>query len=142
MITHIQFAFAWTAVALIAMLALSVPAENVAMAYDGKTVTVTEKDGGGKVSLGKGDTLVVRVESQRSTGYIWKIVKNDGAVLKQSGPPEYEKTEKPLPGAKGIEIFRFRAEASGTSELELQYARPFEKDKAPAKTFKLTVKVD
>jgi inhibitor of cysteine peptidase len=142
MIAHIRLAIPVFALLLAAFLAPAVHLENPAMAADAKTVTVTEKDSGGKVKVAKGDTLLVRVESQRSTGYSWKLAKNDAVVLKQVGPPEFEKTEKPLPGAKAIEIFRFRAEASGTSELELQYARPFEKDKAPAKTFKLTVKVE
>jgi predicted secreted protein len=40
------------------------------------------------------------------------------------------------------QVFRFRAEARGAAALELEYKRPFEKDKAPARTVKLQVAVD
>jgi inhibitor of cysteine peptidase len=118
---------------------LVVLVEYSAMAGDAKTITVSEKDSGTKVKLAKGDTLVVRLEVQGGTGFTWKIAKNDDAVLKSQGKPEVERPEKPKPGGKVTHIYRFTAEKAGAAELEMHYARPFEKDKAPAKTFKLTL---
>jgi inhibitor of cysteine peptidase len=106
---------------------------------DGKTVTVTEKDNGATIKLSKADRLVVRLEVQGGTGFTWKIAKIDEAVLKPMGKPDVEKPEKPKPGGKVVHIYRFTVEKAGTSNLEMHYARPFEKDKAPAKTFKLKV---
>ncbi len=109
----------------------------------GKTVTVTvkAKDKEGKVKLAKGDTLEVRLLSNRTTGFSWQVAKIDKDKLKAQGKPVYEVPRKPLPGAGGVEVFRFTAEAAGKSELELIYRRPFEKDKPPAKTFRLTVEI-
>lgn len=123
-------------------LGIGVVRENIAMATDAKTVTVTEKDDGTKIKLNKGDTLVLRLVAQPGTAFSWSIAKNDADLLKQQGKVETERPEKPLPGGKVTQIFRFRAEAAGSSALELNYARPFDKDKAPAKTFKLEAKVE
>jgi inhibitor of cysteine peptidase len=110
----------------------------------GKTVTVTVKarDKEGKVKLAKGDTLEVRLLSNRTTGFGWQIGKNDNDKLKSLGRPTYERPKKPLPGAGGVDVFRFTAEAPGKTELELVYKRPFEKDKPPAKTYKLSVEIE
>jgi predicted secreted protein len=56
------------------------------------------------------------------------------------GKPETVPAKKGVIGGKATMIFRFQAVA-GTSDLELHYKRPFEKDKKPAKTFKVTVEV-
>jgi len=110
----------------------------------GKTVPVTVKDRDkeGKVNLARGDTLEVRLPSNRTTGFSWQVAKIEKDRLKSQGKPVYEVPKKPLPGAGGVEVFRFTAEAVGKTELELIYKRPFEKDKPPAKTYKLTVEIE
>jgi inhibitor of cysteine peptidase len=106
------------------------------------TVTVKAKDKEGKAKLARGDMLEVRLPSNRTTGFGWQLAKYDKDKLKSQGKPEYEKPKKPLPGAGGVEVFRFTAEAAGKTELELVYKRPFEKDKPPARTYKLTVEIE
>jgi len=107
----------------------------------GRTVTLIEKDSGTKVKLATGDTLLVKLEMQAGTGFSWAIAKNDKEQLLQQGKVEIEKPSK-LPGGKATQVFRFKAEKTGTSDLELQYKRPFEKDKEPARTFKVTVTIE
>lgn len=124
-----------------ACLALSVNREN-AMADEPKTVTVTEEDNNSTVKLAKGDTLVLRLVEQPGTAFGWKLMHKKEEVLKEQGKVETEKPEKPLPGGKVTKVWRFKAEAAGTAELELHYVRPFDKDKPPAKTFKLKVKAE
>jgi inhibitor of cysteine peptidase len=112
------------------------------MTTNPKTVTVTEKEKDTTVTLNKGDVLVVKLSIQGGTGYTWVVAKKNAAVLKPMGKPETEKPDKPKPGGSLTMVFRFTAEAKGTSDLEMEYKRPFEKDKAPLKTFKLSVKVE
>ena len=45
-------------------------------------------------------------------------------------------------GVGGNEVWTFQALAAGKTEIVLGYARPWEKDKEPAQTFKVTVVVD
>ena len=107
-----------------------------------KTVTATDKEDKGKVTVPKGGTLVVKLPITTGTGYTWEVAKNDTDRLKLAGKPTMEKPDKPVPGAKTTQVFRFEAAAAGTTELTLEYKRPFEKDKPPAKTYRLTVKVE
>jgi predicted secreted protein len=138
MFRRIRIAFPILVAAFVAYLGVAGAADNPKK--EGKAaVVVTEKDDGKKVKLAKGDTLEVRLEMQGGTGFSWKVAKNDDKVLMPKGKPETERPDKSKPGGKLTQIFRFTAEAAGTSEVEVHYARPFEKDKVLAKTFKLTV---
>ena len=124
------------------LLVLAACVGGAAANQDNKTVTITEKDTDGKIKLSKGDTLVLKLPVQGGTGFTWVLAKNDKDKIKQIGKEETEKPEKPLPGARVMRVWRFNAEAAGTTELELHYKRPFEKDKAPAKTFKVILTIE
>ncbi|MBI3408881.1 MAG: protease inhibitor I42 family protein [Planctomycetes bacterium] len=101
-----------------------------------------EKSDGGTMKLAKGAILNVKLQGNPTTGFSWGIDKNDKDVLAPKGKYSYEPTKKGLPGGGGTFSFQFKAEKAGTSELELGYKRPFEKDKAPAKMFKVKVEVE
>jgi inhibitor of cysteine peptidase len=145
--SHRQFPFAlpkeammFTRLRLAALMLMALLGLTASAAYDGKTVTVTEKDNGGTVTLAKGDTLVVRMEGSAGTGYSWTVAKNDKSVLAVQSQSTERQDKKP--GGKVTAVIQFSTPGAGTSDLELNYARPFDKDKAPAKTFKLKVKVE
>jgi inhibitor of cysteine peptidase len=106
-------------------------------------VTVTEEQNGGMVTVPPGGTLRVRLPANPTTGYTWQIGAHDRKALKQIGLPQTERPNPNLPGAGGYQLFRFQVTAPEGSDtpLEHQYLRPFEKDKPPARTFKLTVHV-
>ena len=94
-----------------------------------------------QIQLKAGQTLVVRLESNITTGYSWEIAKLDG-VLRSSGEPEYQAPEASSAqrvGAGGSQVFRFQASGAGSADLQLAYRRPWEKDTPPARTYHLTV---
>ena len=122
-------------------LGLAALRENTAMADDEKTVTITVRENKNELMLRKGDTFVIKLERQAGTGFSWQIANNDNAVLKPKGEPSVEKSGDGKPGGTELQVFRFHAKAAGTSDLELHYLRPFDKDKPPARTFKLTLQV-
>jgi inhibitor of cysteine peptidase len=91
-----------------------------------KTITVTDDDNNGRVTLNVGDTLVVKLKSNQTTGYSWRVAENNSSLLQPVGD-----TGKPgksgLIGAPGTQVFRFRAVGAGGGErLGLLYQRPFE----------------
>ena len=98
---------------------------------------------GGAVSLKKGDTLVVTLDANLTTGYRWETTAGTGPVLWLLGTPDYlPQTVAPgTVGAPGDTVFRYRAAEPGTTTLELGYLRPFEKGVAPAKTVRYQVTV-
>jgi inhibitor of cysteine peptidase len=110
-------------------------------APENATVLVTEEQNGTQVNLGRGDFLLVRLESNPSTGYSWSIRDNDSSVLRPLGDPEFQASSNEL-GAGGTETFSFEAVAEGASVLVLIYDRPFEEDVEPLKTFRLRVVVE
>jgi inhibitor of cysteine peptidase len=102
---------------------------------------VTAEQDGTQVNLGRGDFLLVRLESNPSTGYSWEVQNNDDAVLRQLGEPQFRPSSNEV-GAGGTDTFSFEAIAEGTSVLVMIYHRPFEEGEEPLDTFRLRVFVE
>ena len=93
------------------------------------------------IVLDRGQTLVVTLEANVTTGYRWEVANGSAPVLATLGTPDYTVPVSAQPGAAGDMTFRFRGDATGTTTLELVYRRPFEPDVAPAKTLRYDVTV-
>jgi inhibitor of cysteine peptidase len=93
---------------------------------------------GDDISVAKGDEFVVALAANPSTGYSWTAADNPDVAFVSSR----QVSGGSQPGAGGTQELTFRADGSGSSTLELDYARPFEPDAPPAKTarFPVTVK--
>jgi inhibitor of cysteine peptidase len=95
-----------------------------------------------QVSVAKGETFAIELDSHPSTGYGWdvKLKAGKASLVKEdfisSAPPD-----SMVCGAGGKEIFIFKAEETGTIEIEAQYKRSWE-NKPPLKLqgFSITVK--
>jgi inhibitor of cysteine peptidase len=128
-------------VVLAAMLAVAAVPRQANAQSDGMTVTVTGRANGGEVVVPAGGTLVVRLASNRTTGYSWQVQKMNERLLKQQGKPVYEEPRGARPGEGGHEVFAFKAANSPASDtsLALQYSRPFERNLPPARTFRIDI---
>jgi inhibitor of cysteine peptidase len=99
-------------------------------------------DDGSQVEVKKGQTLVVSLESNPSTGYSWHVMEIDESILKQVGESEFISSQSgDIVGAGGVEILRFEATEVGTTYLELGYHRVWEKDVPPLQLYTLSVVV-
>jgi CubicO group peptidase (beta-lactamase class C family)/predicted secreted protein len=94
---------------------------------------------GSQVTMESGQALVIRLESNPTTGYSWAVQEIDTAVLRQIGDVEYEPADTGLVGSGGWESCRFEAVAAGQTTLELVYRRPWEEDIPPDETFILDI---
>jgi len=101
-------------------------------------LTLTEKDNDSTVSLIAGQSLIITLASNPSTGYSWNIVSIDPALLKQVGEKEY-KQESDRKGGGGHTIFRFRGTGKGKLSLKLAYYQGWEKNSSYEKTFTVTI---
>jgi predicted secreted protein len=119
---------------LLALL-LGVPAGIVSA----KTLLLDDQDNNSHLCLNPGDTILLKLKSNVTTGYSWSVTSATGAVEQVSSDREGP-ADAPV-GASGFQIFKFTAKSSGEGALELKYFRPFEKDKPAAKTFSVSVKV-
>jgi inhibitor of cysteine peptidase len=93
---------------------------------------LTEADANHKVGLEVGQKLVLKLESNRSTGYSWSLTESENPILTSLGKPTY-KISGALPGAGGFETWRLRATKIGRETLKFEYRRPWEKKGPPAK---------
>ena len=102
-------------------------------------VTITDEDNGKDIDLPAGDTLVLRLKSNPSTGYSWAI-KGDPLPLRlvKSSTKKNAQTGHAV-GAPVTQEFRLTAVSAGMASLTLEYGRPWEYNVAPAKTFKVKV---
>jgi inhibitor of cysteine peptidase len=105
------------------------------------TTNVTDADNEHAVILAVGDTLVVSLATTPGTGFGWKMAELDGKMLRAVGTPEVIPNAHPMPGAPATQVFHFQAVGAGSTGLELDYLRPWEKSAAPARTFHLGVTV-
>jgi len=107
-------------------------------------VTVTTAQSGTSVELAAGQTLLVRLPSNPTTGYRWVYVEPKDAVLRVDGPSSYEAAPSAgnIAGAGGTEIWKLAPLKAGQQQLRFEYRRPWEQDVAPSQvaTFAVTVK--
>ena len=102
-------------------------------------ITITDQDNGKLLEVVRGQTLLVRLASNPTTGYQWalqgdpaplELIKSDFASAPLS---------KDLAGAGGIQTVQLTAKSAGRAALKLDYRRSWEKDVPAAKTFAVTV---
>jgi len=114
-----------------------------ACAQQSKTVHTDDSFNGRQVELRTGETLAVTLSENASTGFRWtippEVARKFEKVLREK-ETSVEGTPNP-PGSRGVRHFYFEVLEPGTADLELQYRRPWETGKAPARKFKLHVDV-
>ena len=86
-------------------------------------VDATEAEAGQDFALVTGDTLVVRVAANPTTGYDWRVVSTNDALLPAAGEPVYA-ANSDLTGAGGVYTFRFLAKAAGEATVQIAEFAP------------------
>lgn len=112
----------------------------LAACSSGSEVKLDESDDGNQVEISGGQTLVVSLEGNPTTGYTWQVHEVDEKVLRQVGDPQFEADSDAI-GAGGVQTLRFETVTSGSTPLKLVYARPWEQGVEPEKTFSVQVTV-
>ena len=118
---------------LVGLLALSLAA------CSGKVMRIGVDQSGGSVELEAGDTLVIELEGNPSTGYNWQVEEINLEVLEQVGEPEFKSDNAMLVGSGGMISLTFRAVGAGNSPLALVYLRSWEEGVEPIGVFTLDV---
>lgn len=126
-------------VMLLVSLALSLA---LTLAACDRGVRVDDEDYGTTVKVASGETLIVRLGSNRTTGYGWRV-RDLPDCLAQDGEPEYESKGAPgMMGAPGEETWRFTAGDAGEGALVLEYVRSWEEEQPPANLYEINVVVE
>ena len=114
---------------------------GTAVAGGPRIVGVGEQKDGEDTKAHVGDTLVVTLGANRSTGYSWKVAAVNRAVLRLNTSGYVPAVRPPLvPGASGIAVIVFKVVARGKTVLKLNYVSAGTPKKV-SKTFSITVNV-
>jgi C1A family cysteine protease len=88
-------------------------------------VFLDESDAGQRITLHAGQVLVLNLEANPSTGYLWRVEAGAEGIVRQVGGYEFE-PESHLLGAPGIQRLRLAPVGAGQATLRLAYRRAWE----------------
>lgn len=133
------------AVVLVALLSLAAVALAAGCGEDavGSGAAVyTEADSGSSVTAAVGDTVIIRLSENPSTGYAWDASSSDG--LQQLESSLVVPSASPaVVGAAGTREIRYEVRQSGRQTVEATYARSWETgESGTAGEFTLTIDVE
>ena len=106
-----------------------------------QTVRISPDPGGStSVSVGIGDTVVVSLAANATTGYAWQFTAGDTFTIEKS---EYVPDPNPegLAGAGGTQVVTLKVTSVGTSDLSGLYVRAWETP-SPSPAARVTVTID
>ena len=106
-----------------------------------KTTTLTGDDNSKAITVSAGETFLIKLEGNPTTGYTWEAQDLDTTILEQVSETEFESSNPSLIGAGGTLTLTFKALKPGVTTLTLVYHRSWETDIPPVETFTLQVTV-
>jgi len=114
---------------------------SAACPINAKPLTANQTDNGRTIELQVGQSLVLNLGSNPTTGYSWVFDGKSNYILAQEGKPVYnpDSTGKGLVGVGGVERWTFRAVRKGRETLRLDYRRPWEQAVEPAERVEFPV---
>ena len=105
-----------------------------------RTITVAPTaPAGTTVDAGVGDTVVVSLDANATTGYEWQFTAGDTFTIEKSEYVSDPNTEN-VAGAGGTQVVTLKVTKAGTSDLTGTYVRPWETP-SPSPAAEMTVTV-
>jgi len=118
-------------------------------------VRMSATNDGGRVTLAEHQVLVLSLEANPSTGYMWEVIESDPSIVRQDDEAHFTSQASP-PGAGAhqtradvdrqscggggnYQVMRFKTLGNGESTIKLVYHRPWEYDVPPLKTYTFQV---
>jgi predicted secreted protein len=105
---------------------------------DDSTSPVPAFHEGDTIAVENGQEFVISLAANPSTGYTWDAGDND--KVKYLSSKQVNASSNAI-GAEGTQELKFKAVDTGSTTLELAYARQFEGGVPPAKTTSFDVKI-
>jgi predicted secreted protein len=103
------------------------------------TVTLTQADDGRSVDVDQGDEVVIELPENPITGYRWAVVPTHEPLL------SLVRTDSALVsggiGAPSVRAFTFKANVSGSAQIELKNWREWEGDSSVRSRFTVSVHI-
>lgn len=108
-----------------------------------RATLLVESDSGRAIEVSPGERVVVRLGSNRTTGYRWSLLTSGSNALTSLAAAEYtqEAASDGKAGSGGTESWYFQASRSGQQELRFEYRRSWEVNVPAAKSTNYSVRV-
>ena len=87
-----------------------------------------------------GDKVTVRLCSNPTTGFQWSYEMSGDSVLKEEDH-DFEEPDSDVVGASGTDVWTFEGTAKGTTEVLMEYSKPWEGGTKKEWTYRMTVTV-
>lgn len=102
-------------------------------AVPAKSQPLISQDPGVPIKIQLGEDFSIRLASNPSTGFLWKMtLPEDQKTVKFLGS-EHVISEEVMPGVPGEEVFKFKALTVGEIKIDFVYERPWETKEAPTR---------
>jgi len=102
---------------------------------------LTKKDNNKTIAMHRGSNFTVTLKGNPTTGYTWKTAPFDSTIISPENKYKYKPSGN-LAGSPGEFIFNFRGINRGVSAVKFYYMREWEKNTAPADSFKVIICID
>ncbi|KTB80849.1 protease inhibitor I42 family protein [Pseudomonas syringae] len=95
------------------------------------------------LTLKSGQTLILKLPSNPTTGFRWLTQNPAQSVLRSLGPEVYANAEsKEMVGSGGQSVWRYKATDAGTGKLMMTYQQPWAPEVPPDQTFECAITVN
>lgn len=101
----------------------------------------SHRESGDEILVDSGEEFRIRLESNPSTGYTWKVVTDTGQDSVKPRNHRHEPADTDTVGAAGDDVFTFEA-IGGAAVLRLEYVRPFDDPVIAERVVEYVVRVD
>jgi predicted secreted protein len=105
------------------------------------TITITKEQGGREVALKVGNILRIELPGRGGTGYSWFAEDTFAPYLKLVDQATVQVKEGRL-GGPVIQVWRFRAEKPGATEIKMAYYRPWEGVGQAKDRFRIKIRIE
>ncbi|KPX85201.1 putative Lipoprotein [Pseudomonas meliae] len=114
-----------------------------ACAQTPKNIVSIEAENDCPLTLQSGQTLILTLPSNPTTGFRWLTQNPAQNILRSLGPEVYANAEsKEMVGSGGQSVWRYKATDAGTERLVMTYQQPWAPEVAPEQTFECAITVN
>jgi inhibitor of cysteine peptidase len=103
-------------------------------------LSLTQANNGQSYEVGVDDALVIRLEANPTTGYVWAIHETDEQILAFQTSQFIQPADMRL-GAPTIQEIRFKAISAGAAPIRLKYWREWLGDASVSQRYEVTITV-
>ncbi|RMQ49809.1 putative Lipoprotein [Pseudomonas cichorii] len=137
---HANPDLAMTSARILAPLSLAL---LTACAQTPKNIVSVDAQSDCPLTLKSGQTLILTLPSNPTTGFRWQIQNPAQNVLRSLGPEVYNNSQSTeMVGSGGQSVWRYKATDAGAGQLLMIYQQPWTPEAAPEQTFECAITVN